>query len=296
MRTARIQAPAPRARICAATAGLALLLAIAGCGAGSGTGSSDSGLSDAIGRTRSAYQILDLASGTVQAAGSVPDLLGDPAFRSTKMVFRLVDAGATPIGTASGALGAGVDPVATSAAPPRYYLAVFETTQAQWQALAGSSPWTTLLSATSASDIALGNGFPAIGISHDLAVTACAGYLASHHVQLGLPSDVQWEVAARSGGGTFAWGESQAPAVVAANALLAESAGGARGAQAVGGLLPTALGFYDLHGNAWEQTSEGHLRGGSWNDPVSTARAAHRADIDPATRHLLVGVRFVYRP
>jgi formylglycine-generating enzyme required for sulfatase activity len=285
----------PRAlRACAAAC--ALLLAVAGCGGGSGTGSSDSGLSDAIARTRSAYQILDLAGGTVQAAGSVPGLLSDPAFRSTKMVFRLVDAGATPTGSASGALGAGVDAGAASAAPARYYLAVFETTQAQWLALAGSSPWSTLVSATSSSDIAIGDGFPAIGISHDAAVAAGSGYLASHHVRLDLPSDVQWEVAARSGGGTFAWGESLSPTVVAANALVAESAGGARGAQVVGGLLPSPLGLYDLHGNVWEQTSEGHLRGGSWNDPVSTARAAHRADIDPATRHLLVGVRFVYRP
>ena len=143
----------------------------------------------------------------------------------------------------------------------------------------------------------VGDTFPAIGISLDLANAACQGYLTARNVHLAVPSDLQWEVAARAGtSSTYAWGESLAPAVVAANALVAETAGATRGAQPVGAFAPSTLGFYDLHGNVCELSAEAHLRGGSWNDPVSTARAANRAEIDPATRHLLVGVRFVYQP
>ena len=61
-------------------------------------------------------------------------------------------------------------------------------------------------------------------------------------------------------------------------------------------LAVLAAGLVGLHGNVWELTSAGNLRGGSWNDPVANARAAHRAAIDAGTRHLLVGLRLVYQP
>jgi hypothetical protein len=274
---------------------LAGALLLGGCG-GSGTGTQDDGLSEAIARTRASYQILDLLTGNVHPAGQIPDLLTNPLYRTTTMVFHRVHLAGT-VGTASGGLGTGVDQSAAAASPDRFYLAVFETTQAQWQAIAASTPWTTLVSATAPEDVRVGDTFPAIGISLDLANAACQGYLSARNVRLAVPSDVQWEIAARAGTtSTYAWGESSAPAVVAANALVAETAGATRGAQPVGGLAPSTLGFYDLHGNVWELSAEAHLRGGSWNDPVSTARAANRAEIDQATRHLLVGVRFVYQP
>ena len=278
-----------------ATAMLAGALLLGGCG-GSGTGSQDEGLSEAIAKTRASYQVLDLLTGDVHPAGQIPDLLTNPLYRTTMMVFRRVHLAGT-VGTASGELGAGVDQGAVGAAPDRFYLAVFETTQAQWQALAASTPWTTLVSASAPEDVRVGDVYPAIGISLDLANAACQGFLTARNVHLAVPSDMQWEVAARAGTtSTYAWGESLAPAVVAANALVSETAGATRGAQPVASFAPSTLGFYDLHGNVSELSAESHLRGGSWNDPVSTARAANRADIDPATKHLLVGVRFVYQP
>ncbi len=283
-----------RSGVCAAALVIGALV-LGGCG-GSGTGSQDTGLSSAIAKSRASYQILDLLTGTVHPAGQVPDLLSNPLYRTTSMVFRRVHLPGA-VGTASVGLGTGVDQGAAAVAPDRFYLAVFETTQAQWQVIAASTPWTTLISATGPEDVRVGDTYPAIGISLDLANTACQGYLAARSVHLAVPSDVQWEIAARAGTtSTYAWGESLAPAVVTANALVAETAGATRGAQPVAGFAPSTLGFYDLHGNVSELSAESHLRGGSWNDPVSTARAANRADIDRATKHLLVGVRFVYQP
>ena len=75
-----------------------------------------------------------------------------------------------------------------------------------------------------------------------------------------------------------------------------ETANNTRGARSVGQRGANSLGIFDIHGNVAELTSDIHLRGGSWNDPLSTARAAHRANMDPSTRHLLAGVRLMYVP
>jgi len=274
---------------------LALLL-LSSCG-GSGTGDSDASLSGAVGSTRAHYQILELASGRVRAVGSVSDLTTNPDYRSTSMVFRLVEVGSGTIGSTSAQVGAALDPAATTVGASSFYLAVFETSQAQWQALAGSTPWSLLTSADGVDDVRIGNDYPAVGISQDLATSSLTAYRSTSGVLLTLPSDPQWEIACRAGGsGTWAWGDTAQSATVIATAVVWETAGAIRGARPVAERTPSTLGFFDLHGNVWELTSAGNLRGGSWNDPVANARAAHRAAIDPGTRHLLVGLRLVYQP
>lgn len=275
---------------------LLVILALTSCG-GSGTGDSDDSLSGAVGSTRARYQIIELANGRVTAAGTVPDLTTNPAYRTTHLVFRLVEVGSGTIGSSSAQLGAAIDPVASAVGASSFYLAVFETTQAQWQELAGNAPWTLLTSTDGSDDVRIGATLPAVGVSHDLATSALATYRTSRGLSLSLPSDMQWEVACRAGGSsTWAWGDTVVPTTVTAAAVVWETAGSTRGARVVGERTPSTLGFFDLHGNVWELTSAGTLRGGSWNDPLATARAAHRAVIDPATRHLLVGARLLYVP
>ena len=274
---------------------LFVLLALTSCG--SGTGDSDDALTGAVGSTRAHYQVLELATGRVTAAGTLSDLASNPAYRTTHLVFRLVEVASGTVGSTSSQLGAAIDPVATAVGSSSFYLAVFETTQAHWQAIAGTTPWTLLASNDGGDDVRIGDDLPAVGLSHDLATAAMTTYRTARGVTLTLPSDTQWEVACRAGGtGIWTWGDTAAPATVTAAAVVWETAGATRGARAVGGRVPSALGFFDLHGNVWELTSAGNLRGGSWNDPLATARAAHRAPIDPATRHLLAGVRLVYVP
>ncbi len=273
---------------------LVMVLLLSSCG--SGTGNSDSSLSGGVGQTRAHYQIVDLVSGQVSARGAIADLLTNPQYRTTKLVFRLVEGNGT-VGSGSGALGAALDPAASTANAATFYLAVFETTQAQWQVMAGGTPWVQLNSADGSDDVRIGDDYPAIGLSHDLVSSTVQTYRSSVGVRLALPSDVQWELACRAGGsGIWSWGSQADGVTVNAAAVVWENAGATRGARTVAGRAPNPLGFYDVHGNVWELTSGGNLRGGSWNDPLASARAAHRAAIDPSTRHLLVGARLVYIP
>lgn len=274
---------------------LAILL-LSACG-GSGTGDSDGSLGGTVNETRARYQVVDLVTGQVQASGNIADLASNPDYRTTKLVFRLVELGGGTYGTPSNGLGAVLDPPATHASVASFYLAVFETTQAQWQLIAGTTPWAQLASVDGADDIRVGDDYPAIGLSRDLITTAAQSYRGSRGIHLGLPSDVQWELACRAGGnGPWSWGSAADGATVSARAVVWETAGAARGARTVAGRTPNALNLFDVHGNVWELTADGHARGGSWNDPLTTARSAHRAEVDQSTRHLLVGARLVYLP
>ncbi|MCB1130330.1 MAG: SUMF1/EgtB/PvdO family nonheme iron enzyme [Verrucomicrobiae bacterium] len=85
----------------------------------------------------------------------------------------------------------------------------------------------------------------------------------------------------------------------------------------VAGKRPNSLGIFDMHGNAaewcWDNytnslgTSEAHdpkgpasgdqrvIRGGSWNDPAASCRAASRASLSPGSKKTNVGFRIVRR-
>jgi formylglycine-generating enzyme required for sulfatase activity len=273
-----------------------MAVVIISCG-GSGVGNSNSSVTDTVNTTRAFYQIIDLNSGQVKASGSIADLATNPIYRTNKLVVRLVSTGSGTIGTSSSGLGALVDMPARSAVASNFYVSVFEVTQAQWQLLAGNAPWLLLNSNDGSNDIRIGNNYPAIGLSYDVVNTATQTFYASKGVRIRLPNDVEWEFACRSGGSqTWSWGNTADSATVTNAAIVWETAGTTRGARLVGERQPNSLGLYDMHGNVWELTSNLHIRGGSWNDPVTLARAANRADIDPATRHVLVGARLVYVP
>lgn len=259
------------------------VLVIAGCvGAG---GSPGGGLSQDLAATRAEYVIVDLATGAATTSATASDP-ADPG----RMVFRRIPRGTAVLGAASGEVGRQDDEARLTMESAAYYIAVAECTQGQWQHLAATTPW-------SGSGLPAGDTLPVYGLSHAAAESAVASANGRMRAgRLALPSAAEWERACRGGSdAAYSWGSATGQAGVAAQAVVAETRI-ADGPQAVAGRAANGFGLYDMHGNVWEFTADGDLRGGSWLDPVTLARAANRQEVEPDTALPIAGLRLCWRP
>ena len=118
---------------------------------------------------------------------------------------------------------------------------------------------------------------------------------------VGIPTEAQWEYAARAGTTTkYSFGDDEA--------MLGDYAwftGNAAGNDPpVGAKKPNPWGFYDVHGYLWEWTGDfgksvtegpktGVLRGGSWKDKADALTSAARREVDADLRDDAVGLRCV---
>ena len=154
---------------------------------------------------------------------------------------------------------------------------------------------------------------PAINVSWEDAVAYCQWLTEQTGRTYRLPSEAEWEYAARGGTTTrFWWGDQKGEG----RANFRDSGSEWSGAQTspTDSFDANPFGLHDVHGNVWEWCQDGWhsdyegaptdgsawtsgeggarvLRGGSWNFNPGLARAAARINGYPGRRNDLVGIR-----
>lgn len=207
-----------------------------------------------------------------------------------------------------------------------FFLAKFETTQAQWLRVTGDSPSVH----TVASDF-VDERAPRHPVE---SVDWFTARMVARKMGLQLPTEAQWEHAARAGT-TTPWYTGatigtllQPPAGNLADAGSARALGTAGWTPTpglddgfvmhapVGSYAPNAFGLYDMLGNVAEWCADEYVsyaeeplpgtggrplgdtprtamyRGGAFDQPAQEARSANRAGGPPTRRHFALGIRF----
>ena len=188
----------------------------------------------------------------------------------------------------------------------------FEVTQAQWETVMGNNPsWFK------------GANRPVEQVSWNDAQAFLKKLNASIEahsrasLQFRLPSEAEWEYAARAGTQTaYSFGDD--PARLGEYAWYGYENNAGKQTHPVGQKKPNAFGLYDMHGNVWEwcQDTYGYgdynetpkdgsaygslgdkkaklLRGGSWNNEPNNVRSANRNRNEPDNQNNNIGIRVV---
>jgi len=168
---------------------------------------------------------------------------------------------------------------------PSFSIGKFEATQREWQAIMGSNP-----------SAFKGDTLPVENVSWNDAQTFVQRLSARTGKRYRLPSEAEWEYAARAGStGDYSFGSDRSQ--LGQHAWFNGNSGGQT--RPVGQKLANAFGLHDLHGNVWawvqDCTNDSYagapmdgsawergdcsrrlVRGGSWNYLPEYARAADR--------------------
>ncbi len=202
-----------------------------------------------------------------------------------------------------------------------FLMGKYQVTQAQWRAVTNLPKVKTDLKPDPS--YFKGDNLPIEQVSWNDAIEFCARLARKTNRNYRLPSEAEWEYAARAGTTTpFAFGESIMPEIVnyrGNHPYAVAPKGEYRGETVeVGSLgVANAWGLYDMHGNvyewcedvwhdsyngaptdgsAWlsdEDPSRRILRGGSCNYSARSCRSAYRITIDVFDIDLNVGFRVV---
>lgn len=200
-----------------------------------------------------------------------------------------------------------------------FHLGKFEVTQAQWEAVMGSSPYDRSTGARSNPFFDL-PGMAERVRKPDNPVTVSWNEaqeflrrlnLKEGHQRYRLPTEAAWEYAARAGTTTaYSFGDDRS--LLGRYAWFGEDF--ATGSpHPVGRKLPNPWGLHDMHGNVWEWVQDSYgrydaaaatdplraqdrsagkvVRGGSWHATADGWRSAHRKEYPADYRGISIGFR-----
>ncbi|MDE0054052.1 MAG: SUMF1/EgtB/PvdO family nonheme iron enzyme [Gammaproteobacteria bacterium] len=202
-------------------------------------------------------------------------------------------------------------PVHTVTLPTTLALSKFEVTCAEFArfARATGKEWE--------SSCSTGPSLPAVNVSWRDAVTYADWLSSETRRSYRLPSESEWEYAARAGTTTsYSWGSSVGVGQANCAGCRSRANRDPSGTVAVGSFPANPWGLHDMHGNAWEWASDCRsdsyegatgdgsaritadceqriLRSGSWRVDPSLVRAAQRGWGDESLRLDDVGIRVV---
>lgn len=233
-----------------------------------GTASKPTGSKENDFKDSQKYCVIDISKGSKAGKYSVTYMSEAPKGgwsqndKTKRIVLRKVKAGNDPLGRYS--------------ISKDFYVAIFETTQKQWELVMGKNPVETKadklpVTMVSYADVCGNDGFAKV-----LSEKATIGIFD-------LPTEAQWEYASRAGVATrYSIGDSE---MDLDKTCWYQKNSGSRQME-VGLKQPNAWGLYDMQGNVWERCKDfgSSMRGA---DPVGNVSGAQSANcggqtLDPA--------------
>lgn len=197
-----------------------------------------------------------------------------------------------------------------------YYIGECEVTQSQWEKVMGTS--VQQQRSKSSYDNGLqgtGPDYPMYYVSWEDAQAFCQELSRMTGRTYSLPTEAQWEYAARGGKNNDGTKYSGSLSI---DAVAWYDGNSGSGAHPVKNKRPNSLGLYDMSGNVWEWCSDWYssnynmndtnnptgpssgsfrvLRGSGWNSSARGCRVSHRANGSPGGRYNFCGFRVVVIP
>ena len=193
-----------------------------------------------------------------------------------------------------------------------YYIAECEVTQAQWKKIMGRTISEQRdLRGTSSSLYGVGDDYPVYYVNYDDAKEFCTKLSQLTGKTYSLPTEAQWEYAARGGNKSKGYKYSGS-STIGSVSWYSGNAGST--AHPIKQKQPNELGLYDMSGNIYEWCSDWFgsytsasqtnptgvssgtyrvMRGGSWQHAQTSSRVSDRGSYIPSTRGLDAGLRIV---
>ncbi len=169
-----------------------------------------------------------------------------------------------------------------------FYIGKTEVTQAQWKAVMGNNPSNFK-----------GDNNPVEQVSWNDAVEFCKKLSQKEGVTYRLPTEAEWEYAARGGNQSRGYEYSGSNSI---DGVAWYGSNSGSKTQPVATKQPNELGLYDMSGNVWEWCSDwyGDYPSGSQNDPKGPSSGSNRVlrggSWSPHAKFCRVAFRFIYSP